>query len=295
MFPDDDPLLPPFRKLKRVFGAGDVVLAAYDDPELMTRAGIARVEQVASDLKKVAGVKAVFGLHSVSLGGKVLTADLRKLLEGFTHGADGSTAALVCFLRPDADAAETVTELRRVIEGQTSGSLAGETVMIHEGFRYLEEDGRRLGWISTLLLAATIIYCFRSIRWVVVPIAVVQLTLLLTRATLAWSGFRLSMVSSMLTAIITVVAVAAVMRVIVGFRNGREAGNSPRAALQAALYALLVPTIWSCLTDALGFGSLLVAEVGPVRDFGLMTALGALWAIAALVLVLPGIALIGRV
>jgi predicted RND superfamily exporter protein len=103
------------------------------------------------------------------------------------------------------------------------------------------------------------------------------------------------MVSSILTSIVTVVAVAAVMRVIVGFRDGRVQGRSPRSALIGAISVLIVPTSWSCVTDALGFGSLLVAEVGPVRDFGLMTTVGCLWALVALVLVMPGLALAGNV
>ena len=54
--------------------------------------------------------------------------------------------------------------------------IAGEPVMVVDGFRYVEADGRRLGWSTTILLALTILACFRSIRWVVVPLLVVQLT-----------------------------------------------------------------------------------------------------------------------
>ena len=74
------------------------------------------------------------------------------------------------------------------------------------------------------VLAITIILCFRSVRWVLIPIAVVQLTLLLTQAVLVWSRLQLSMVSSMLTAIVTVVGIATVMHVIVRFRDARQAG-----------------------------------------------------------------------
>ena len=63
-----------------------------------------------------------------------------------------------------------------------------------------------------------IVACFGSVRWVLIPILVVQLALLLTQATLVWLDLHLSMVSSMLTAIVTVVGVAAVVHVIVRFR-----------------------------------------------------------------------------
>ena len=81
------------------------------------------------------------------------------------------------------------------IEERPDATIAGEPVMIVDGFRYIQEDGDRLGWTSTGLLIATIALCFRSLRWVLVPIAVVQLTLVLTRAVLDLSQIRLSMVS----------------------------------------------------------------------------------------------------
>jgi predicted RND superfamily exporter protein len=68
-----------------------------------------------------------------------------------------------------------------------------------------------LGRTSTILLAMTIIACFRSLRWTLAPILVVQLALLLTQAALSVGGMRLSMVSSMLTAIVTVIGVATVV------------------------------------------------------------------------------------
>ena len=165
--------------------------------------------------------------------------------------------------------------------------------MVADGFRYLEQDGRRLGTLTTLLLSLIIVICFRSIRWVFIPVAVVQLSLLLTRAILVSSGMRLSMVSSMLTAIVTVVGVATVVHVIVRFREGRTAGLEARPALQRAATLLAVPIFWTCATDAVGFASLIIAQVGPVQDFGLMMAVGSLMVLVSVGLLVPGLALVG--
>ena len=80
-------------------------------------------------------------------------------------------------------------------------------VLIEEAFDLLEEDGRRLNTWCTLLVMLTILVCFRSPVWLLLPLAVVQLTLALTDAVLVLSGLELSMVSSMLGAIVTVVGV----------------------------------------------------------------------------------------
>ena len=69
----------------------------------------------------------------------------------------------------------------------------------------------------------------------------------------------------------------------------------PRQALQRAGTQLAMPIVWACATDAAGFASLLVAGVGPIQDFGLMMALGAVLVIVSVALLVPGLALAGRV
>jgi len=303
MFAPDDPLLVPYHQLKRTFGGNEIVLAVYVDEGLLAPdgSGIERLTGIRQRLEAVPGVKGVLSLDQpigkAVVGDTPLAGRVRKLFEGYTHGADGKTVAVGCMLATSAETdvprETTLAALRRIVEPLPSGMLTGEPVMVAEGFDSVEEDGRRLGWASTLLLGATIIACFRSLRWVLVPIAVVQLTLLLTRAILAASGLRLSMVSSMLTAIVTVVGVSTVIHVIVRFRETRLEGKSRRDALAATMVLLLAPVFWSLATDAVGFGSLMLNGVGPIQDFGLMMALGSMLVLVSVVLLLPGMALLG--
>jgi predicted RND superfamily exporter protein len=341
MFAPSDPLLVPFHKLKRTFGGNEIVLAVYDDPELLAPSGegLARLKQVSAALRDTPGVRDVLSLAEVNqtleqLGGasrffggwqgpaildpkSELSAAYRDLFVGYTHGSDGRTVAIAVMLIPGEDTdvprQQTIDALRTKIEQLPDelppGMLAGEPVMVSDGFRYLEADGQRLAWTSTLLLAIVILVCFRSIRWVLIPLAVVQWSLIVTQAVLVWSGMQLSMVSSMLTAIVTVVGVATVVHIIVRMRehallddvpgaddarDATEQGRGVRGALAAAGVLLLAPIVWSCVTDAVGFGSLLSARVGPVQDFGLMTALGALMVLVAVGALVPGLALLGK-
>ncbi len=306
MFAPGDPLLRPYEKLRRVFGGNEIVLAVYRDDALLESdgRGLKELSAVRRQLGAVPGVKAAVGLDQM-LPGKTVQADDPRtrraldLFEGYTHSRDGAVAAVICVLHSpapdDAPRRKTVDQLRRIIGEYPSGMITGEPVMVTDGFRYVEEDGRRLAWASTLLLAATIVLCFGSVRWVLVAVAVVQLALLLTKATLVWLDWQLSMVSSMLVAIITVVGIATVVHVIVRFRHIRLGGASAEQSLSRAGALLAVPIFWACLTTAVGFLALVVAEVGPVQDFGLMMAVGAVAVMVAVVLVVPGLALLGHV
>ncbi|MEX0818093.1 MAG: MMPL family transporter, partial [Pirellulaceae bacterium] len=105
----------------------------------------------------------------------------------------------------------------------------------------------------------------------------------------------LSLVSSMLAAIVTVIGIATVVHVIVRFREGRLAGLAPRDALTRAGTLLAAPIFFACATDAVGFAALLAADVGPIQDFGRMMAIGAALVLVSVALVVPAIALAGRV
>jgi len=301
MFATDDPLLDPYQKLKRIFGGNEVVAAVYVDDELFARDGdgIERLSALRERLEAVPGVRYALSIDQ-PMGRAVLDETnplaraARELFEGYTHGADGRTVAVVCILAPEADRAETLRQMRQIMANMPSGMIAGEPVMIADGFRSVEEDGWRLGWATNLLLAVVILAFFRSIRWVVLPIAVVQFAVLLTKAALAWSDLPLTMVSSMLTAIVTVIGIASVVHVTVRFREGRLDGLGPRESLSRAGGLLAAPIFWAVATDAVGFLALVLARVGPIQDFGLMMAIGAAMVLVAMALLVPGLVLLGR-
>lgn len=302
MFAPSDPLLVPYRQSRRTFGGDEIALAAYVDPQLLSDEGLARVDDVTRKLRTVPGVENVLSLTTTPFGADIIRSPLLdsflNLLEGFNIGPDQQTTAVVCMLTPENRAPQpreqTVDELRAVVEAHDkTGVLTGEPVMVVDGFKYLEEDGTLLGRASTLLLMATIFLCFRSVRWVIVPVAVVNVTLLATKGLLVLAKFRLSMVSSMLWAIVTVVGVGMVVHVILRFREERHRGLNPRDALLACGGFLVTPVTWTCLTDTAGFGSLLAAHVGPVNDFGKMMTMGSLVALVSAGVILPGLALFG--
>ena len=318
MFAPDDPILVPYQKLKKTFGGNEIALAVYEDPQLMNEdgSGIKRLEKIASECAKVDGVKDVLSLAEVNRAlekiypsgmlpfgdgtppivnkNDALAKEFVSIFEGYTHSADLTVVSIVCMLDPESETprGKTIDELRAIIK-KLDGQLTGEPALIVDGFRYVEQDGNLLGWSSTLLLAFVIVVSFRSLRWVAIPLVIMQLTLWSTQGILVMAGFQLSMVSSMLHAIVTVISVATVVHLIVWYRAGRAEGLTHSAAVQQAIHYLAEPIAWACLTDAVGFAALMVADVGPVRDFGLMMALASLLVLFNVVMVVPTLALFG--
>jgi len=310
MFPAGSPVLASYQRLQRTFGGNEIVLAVYQDPQLFAPGGqsLRRVTQIRQRLQQVAGVKAVLSLDQplpgeMILGGSPLAQRTRELFAGYTHGTDGQTVSIVCMLDPthetEASRRTTIDQLRAVMQslpdGLASGYLTGEPTMVVDGFRYVERDGELLGIWATVLLGGTIVLCFRSLRWLVIPVLVVHWTLLTMKSILVLARIELSMVSSMLTAVVMVVGVGTMVHVMVRFGEARAAGQDPIPALESTISDLAWPIFWSCLTDAAGFLALTFSDVGPVQDFGVMMAIGSGMVLLGVALWVPGLTILGTV
>lgn len=305
MFAPDDPLLVPFRQMRRTFGGDEVVLVAYDDPQSLETAGLQKLKGLTADLKQIDGVLSVLSVLDTP-GGISPTSELAQpfleMLEGFAISSDHRTVAAVCMLEPEKRAAargvartQVVEAIRAVTDKHAPQAVvAGEPVLVVDGFAALEADGQRLRIWTLSLLLLVILILFRSLRWVIIPVAVVQVTLVWTMAALVAFQFRLSMVSSMLAAIVTVIAIATIIHLIVRYRDARTS-EAPREALLVASGLVAAPIFWACCTDAVGFGALMASRVGPVQSFGVMMALGALVTCAVVAFIVPLLALIGRI
>lgn len=301
MFAADDPILGAYEKLQQTFGRRDIVLVVYPDPEMTTAAGKQRIDTLAQQVREVPGVAAVVSLldppAAADFDDDQRGARFREVFVGYTHNEALDAAGVVCLLERTKEGAphrETLDLLRATVKKVPGGTLVGEPVLVEEAFDLLDVDGKRLNTWCTLLLMATIFVCFRSLRWLLLPLVVVQMTLALTRGVLAVFNLQLSMVSSMLAAIVTVVGVATVVHVIVRHRDALAQGLTPTDALLKASQILAVPILFACLTDAAGFASLMTSRVEPVYDFGLMMTIGCVMVLVSVLLVVPGIVLWGH-
>jgi predicted RND superfamily exporter protein len=299
LFAPGDPLVESFAKLKRVFGRHEIVMVVYEDRELMLPAGQRRLQELASTVRRTPGVASILSLATIpglaSAGDEGRAAALRKMFERYTHGPDGRTAAVVTMLEPEQDSPltrpEVLTRLHAIAHDLPRGAVIGEPVLIDESFAMLQADSRRLLTWCAGLLSLTLLFVFRSIRWVVCAVGVVAVAVITTRGLVWVGGMQLSLVSTMLPAVITVIGVATVMHVAVRQRQAIRAGQPPQRALQGVLIWLLAPIAWACATDAAGFASLLVSSVQPVRDFGVMMIVGSLFVLPAVIAVVPALAL----
>ncbi|MFG0261901.1 MAG: RND family transporter [Novipirellula sp. JB048] len=313
MFAPSDPTLIDYQTLQDSFGGNAVAMLVYRDPNLMSRAGLQRSEAIAS---RVAGIDGVDGILSPSTlnaaiekirpGGffrrasdvpgfmrrdDIVARGIERLFSGYTHSDDHALAAVVAMLSPQHPP-ETIESLQEIASSLPEhfdaitepGLLVGEPVLIHDGFDLIERDGRKLMTVTLILLSLVVLVTLLDLRFVALTGLVVVWTIVVTEATLVLLALNQSLVSTIMPAIVTVIAVAAVLHLGSRFQEARAKGHCRQGAVSRSLSLLLLPILWTCLTDAAGFAALGFSRILPVRQFGAMIAIASIAVFVAIVL-----------
>ena len=317
MFAPDDPGLLAYQELRESFGGNAVVMLVYRDNELFTPAGIGRAKALSDRVQSVPGVRGVLSIDELNdvLGvirpaglGRAADAQAAPLLRdrdpvarefdrlfvGYTHSSDHKLGSIVALLdvsdqqRGFADAVRGLGEITRDMPpGTTDAVLVGEPVLLEQGFDLIQRDGERLAWLTVALLSPCVLLLIRSLRFVVLQAIVILWSVAVTRALLKLLGFELSLVSSILTALVTVIAVTSVIHLGSAQRAFRQRGYRIKTATTRAIAWIMPPIFWACATDAAGFISLSLSGIAPVREFGVMMAIASMAVFAAILLFTP--------
>ncbi|OYP28325.1 efflux RND transporter permease subunit [Rhodopirellula sp. MGV] len=171
--------------------------------------------------------------------------------------------------------------------GVSDVALIGEPVLVDQAFSLVRRDGNRLAITTVVLLSLVVIVSLLDFRLVVLLSLVIGWTVIITKATMYWMGIELSLIASILTAIVTVIAVTAVLHLGVRYHGRRRRGFSREESTRQVMDAMAWPIFWTCATDAAGFAALWFSAIQPVRQFGLMVAMSALAVFVAILLFSP--------
>lgn len=142
---------------------------------------------------------------------------------------------------------------------------------------------------SIVLLAIFLWIGFRSRLGVMVPIAVVGLAILWQIGFMTALGKPIGILTMLLPTILFVVGMSDVVHILEAYLDEIRAGV-PRTRAIANTYAEVgLPTLLTAITSAIGFATLGTANIPPLQEFGLYTALGVLLTFVLAFTMLPAL------
>lgn len=203
-----------------------------------------------------------------------------KLVKGKFISEDGNVALLMIESVKDIEDEKLIAELENIIE-----PLKGQTLQVHYfGMPFIMAEmsegswkTMRLGIIAALTVLFILFFCFRSVRGVLLPLAVALLSSIWVMGFVASIGRSATMMISAIPVLMISLATAYGIHFISRYYEERH-NLDPVKAVNMTIRNIFVPILMSALTTMAGFLSLTAAIVRPMTEFGFFTTLGIFFA-----------------
>lgn len=199
-------------------------------------------------------------------------------------GAPVAEALLGTHILEDLGVPRSLLGLRPAPDEAADGRLVPRS--LHE-LRSLV--GRRVGLVPIAIIIMALIFaaCFRSPTAAMLPLMEVGACLAFVFGLMGWLGVPIYLTIAVMPVILTAVGVADEIHVFTRYTQllRTRADLSHREALLASMDEMWVPVVKTSVTTALGFLCFAFSPLGPVRAFGVFTAVGIifcmLWSLSA--------------
>ena len=142
---------------------------------------------------------------------------------------------------------------------------------------------------SIVLLAVFLWFAFRTPYGVLVPIGVVGLAILWQIGFMTALGKPISILTMLLPTILFIVGMSDVVHYLECYLDELRAGMPNTRAIAKAYAEVGLPTLLTAITSAIGFATLGTANIPPLQEFGLYTALGVLLTFVLAFCLLPAL------
>jgi predicted RND superfamily exporter protein len=216
------------------------------------------------------------------------------LLRKFFMGGEGRTTAILVRFDGDQLGAEnmrpSLVEIDEILAA--AGPLARiEQVGIPGTERaYIERvQGDQLRFMPVVLsvLILVMLFLFRSIDGALLPLVGVGVSVATTVAVMVLSGTAFDIISFTIPTLILVIGVADSIHMLERWLEERRHGASPDEAVDRATATIGAACFLTSATTAVGFGSLMTAQVDIIVRFGFWAAIGVAIAWSVTVTLVP--------
>ena len=329
-FGEDNPQLQAFDKFQEVYAKDDnvTIVIHHPDKPAFSNEVLTTVQDLTAALWKTKLVTRVDSItnyqHTEVIGDDLIVEDLiaelplsaqalkakerialaEPLLVRLLLSQDGRVTqvnARVLFppLEEDPDVAATVyREVEALVDSEKTKHpdidyrISG-IVATNAAFSLTPKDEiKKMMPIMFLLIIVSTAVLVRSTAGVVLPLLVVFLSIFFTLGMSGHLGILLTPVSASFPQILLAVSIAYSIHVVVSYARLRRTGIGQEEAVQLALERNLTPIFLTALTTAIGFLSMTLNEVPPVRHLGILVGCGVIFTFAISVSLLPGLLVI---
>ncbi|HEY9031605.1 MAG TPA: MMPL family transporter [Kangiella sp.] len=141
-------------------------------------------------------------------------------------------------------------------------------------------------------LAALVIFIlmwvfFRNFKFIAAPMIIAMATVIITMGLLIGMGFTVHIMSSMIPIFLMPIAVVDSIHIMSEFSDNYKPGRDRKEVIKEVVGHLFTPMLFTSVTSAVGFFSLLLTPIPPVQIFGAYVGFGILLAFLLTIIFIP--------
>lgn len=188
---------------------------------------------------------------------------------------------------------EVLTEVRSIIaQHETKGKfyLAGAPLLAHDIKTFVNSDIKIFGLTIIGIMLVVLFVFFRKFSWVVLALSCAFLNVFLVAGLIGLFRFQLTIISSNFVALLIIFSITLSIHVIIRYQEvSAKNPTGGNANLIEAIKQIATPCIYMVATSAIAFFSLIVSDIQPVINFGLIMVMGLFCAFFLTFTVLPSL------
>lgn len=319
LLPGGDPSREAYRQAVRDFGDDELYAVAIVCGEVFTPRCLDALDRAGAAIARLDGVRSVSSLTDVTSfrwDSQAQWIEIRPFIDDVPEDAatlaalrsraladpvyrrtlvsdDARTAALNVRFRKMDDAAFLASGLdatiaRILAEELPAGvprHVAGRPHVKVHVYRGILRDLLVLVPIAAVVMAAVLLFFFRSARGVLLPLGTAVVANLWTFGAIGWLGEPLSLLTGLLAPMLLALGSVYGVHVLARYEEEARRAATPAAAALATVIHVRRPALVAGATTIIGFGALLITDVPAVFELGTFAMFGILSA--------TGIALVG--
>jgi len=130
-------------------------------------------------------------------------------------------------------------------------------------------------------------YFFRNLALIIAPMIVAMATVIIIMGSLIGLGFTVHIMSSMIAIFLMPIAVVDSVHILSEFAEKYKTGDDAGDVVKGVMGHLYTPMLYTSVTSAIGFYSLILTPIPPVKVFGAFIGTGILLAFALTIIFIP--------
>lgn len=204
---------------------------------------------------------------------KGLTADETKQLAAASHAF---RTYLAQFVQAGSARIGTVRAMMDQYRDHARMFLGGASMITSDMISFIEHDLVVFGIGVVGFLALALVFFFRTLRWVLLPLACCAIAVVVMVGLLGFLDWRITVISSNFVSLLLIITMSITIHLIVRYRilAAERPHEEQQTLIKDTICVMAEPCVYTAITTIVAFCSLVVSDIRPVIDFGWMMTIG---------------------